>query len=192
MPMQFILEHFIELIFTALGGLLTAAYRSLAKRLRDREAESAALKEGGLSVLHDRLYQECDRYIQKGTIDASGLKNIEHLYESYHALGGNGTGSELYRRAKALPIKQEDRPMMNKKVPAATIARTVVLALALVNQLLSAAGKPVLPIDSASVEQWVTAGLTTAAAIWAWWENNSFTPEAIHADELLDQMQGKK
>ena len=76
-------------------------------------------------------------------------------------------------------------------IPAATIARTVVLALALVNQLLSAAGKPVLPIDSASVEQWVTAGLTTAAAIWAWWENNSFTPEAIHADELLDQMQGK-
>nr|DAL83135.1 MAG TPA: holin [Caudoviricetes sp.] len=76
-------------------------------------------------------------------------------------------------------------------IPAATIARTVVLALALVNQLLSAAGKPVLPIDSASVEQWVTAGLTTAAAIWAWWENNSFTPEAIRADELLDQMQGK-
>ena len=29
------------------------------------------------------------------------------------------------------------------------------------------------------------------AAIWAWWENNSFTPEAIRADELLDQMQGK-
>lgn len=58
--------------------------------------------------------------------------------------------------------------MMNKKIPAATIARTVVLALALVNQLLSAAGKPVLPIDSTSVEQWVTAGLTTAAAIWAW------------------------
>lgn len=104
MPMQFILEHFIELIFTALGGLLTAAYRSLAKRLRDREAESAALKEGVLSVLHDRLYQECDRYIQKGTIDASGLKNIEHLYESYHALGGNGTGSELYNRAKSLPL----------------------------------------------------------------------------------------
>ena len=39
--------------------------------------------------------------------------------------------------------------MMNKKIPAATIARTVVLALALANQLLSAAGKPVLPIDSA-------------------------------------------
>ena len=80
---------------------------------------------------------------------------------------------------------------MNKKIPAATIARTVVLALALANQLLSAAGKPVLPIESATVEQLVTAGITTVAALWAWWENNSFTPEAIHADELLDQMQGK-
>ena len=78
-----------------------------------------------------------------------------------------------------------------KNISAATVARTAVLGLALTNQLLSAAGKPVLPIDSASVEQWVTAGLTTAAAIWAWWENNSFTPEAIRADELLDQMQGK-
>ena len=34
-------------------------------------------------------------------------------------------------------------------IPAATIARTVVLALALVNQLLSAAGKPVLAQSTA-------------------------------------------
>ena len=31
--------------------------------------------------------------------------------------------------------------MMNRKIPAATIARTVVLALALVNQLLSQASR---------------------------------------------------
>ena len=30
------------------------------------------------------------------------------------------------------------------------------------------------------------------AALVSWWENNSFTQEAIRADELLDQMQGKK
>lgn len=80
---------------------------------------------------------------------------------------------------------------MKNNVQPATVARTVVLALALVNQLLSAAGKSPLPIDSASVEQWVTAGLTTAAAIWAWWENNSFTPEARQADIYLKQMKGR-
>lgn len=76
------------------------------------------------------------------------------------------------------------------KIKASTIARTAVLALALVNQVLSVAGKSPLPIDSATLEPWVTTGLTTAAAVWAWWNNNSFTPEAIRADELLKEMRG--
>lgn len=78
--------------------------------------------------------------------------------------------------------------MMNKKVPAATIARTVVLALALVNQLLSAAGKPVLPIESTVLEQLVTAGITTVAALIAWWKNNSFTTAALEADKTYDRL----
>ena len=76
------------------------------------------------------------------------------------------------------------------KIKASTIARTAVLALALTNQILSAAGKSPLPIDSATLEPWVTTGLTTAAALWAWWKNNSFTPEAIRADELMKEMKG--
>ena len=76
------------------------------------------------------------------------------------------------------------------KIQPATIARTAVLALALANQLLSVAGLSPLPIDSATLEPWVTTGLTTAAALWAWWKNNSFTPEAIRADELLKEMRG--
>ncbi len=76
------------------------------------------------------------------------------------------------------------------KIQPATIARTAVLALALANQVLSVAGLSPLPIDSATLEPWVTTGLTTAAALWAWWKNNSFTPEAIRADELLKKMRG--
>jgi SPP1 family holin len=76
------------------------------------------------------------------------------------------------------------------KIKPATIARTAVLALALANQILSVAGLSPLPIDSATLEPWVTTGLTTAAAVWAWWKNNSFTPEAIRADALLKEMRG--
>ena len=36
-------------------------------------------------------------------VDAA-QENIEYLYKSYHALGGNGTGTELYTRAKSLPL----------------------------------------------------------------------------------------
>ena len=42
---------------------------------------------------------------------------------------------------------------LNNKISAGTIARTAVLALALINQLLSALGKPVLPIESAQLHR---------------------------------------
>ena len=72
-------------------------------------------------------------------------------------------------------------------ISAGTIARTAVLLLALTNQILSACGKPVLPIESATVEQLVTAGITTVAALISWWNNNSFTQAAIAADEVYEQ-----
>lgn len=71
-------------------------------------------------------------------------------------------------------------------ISAGTITRTAVLLLALTNQILSACGKPVLPIESATVEQLVTAGITTVAALVAWWQNNSFTAAAIQADKYLE------
>ena len=78
-------------------------------------------------------------------------------------------------------------------ISAGTIARTACLLLALANQVLSALGKPVLPIESATVEQLVTAGITTVTALIAWWKNNSFTVAALEADKTYDRLkaQGK-
>ena len=72
-------------------------------------------------------------------------------------------------------------------ISAGTIARTTCLLLALTNQVLSALGKPVLPIESATVEQLVTAGITTITALIAWWKNNSFTSAAIEADKTFER-----
>ena len=72
-------------------------------------------------------------------------------------------------------------------ISAGTITRTAVLLLALTNQILSACGKPILPIESATVEQLVTACITTVAALIAWWKNNSFTQAALAADEVYEQ-----
>ena len=78
-------------------------------------------------------------------------------------------------------------------ISAGTIARTACLLLALANQVLSALGKPVLPIESATVEQLVTAGITTVTALIAWWKNNSFTAAALEADKTYNRLkaQGK-
>ncbi len=71
---------------------------------------------------------------------------------------------------------------MEHKASTATIVRTVCLALALANQLLSAGGHSVIPIDNETVNQLVTAGVTIVTAIVNWWYNNSFTQEALAAD----------
>ena len=62
--------------------------------------------------------------------------------------------------------------MTNSKVSIATLARTAALAFALANQVSSAAGKPLLPIESSEVEQFVTTGLTIATSVAAWWKNH--------------------
>lgn len=78
--------------------------------------------------------------------------------------------------------------MTHHKISASTLARTAALALALTNQVLSAVGKPMLPIESVQLEQLISSGLTIAAALASWWNNNSFTPEAIEADAFMARM----
>lgn len=75
-------------------------------------------------------------------------------------------------------------------ITAGTVARTIILALALVNQVLSALGRPLLPIEDAQVETLVTTGWTVVAAMVAWWKNNSFTAAAQKGDEVMKQEKG--
>lgn len=64
------------------------------------------------------------------------------------------------------------------KIESATIVRTIVLLLALVNQVLSATGHTVLPIEDAQVEIIVSTVCTVAASVWAWWKNKAHTDTA--------------
>lgn len=74
---------------------------------------------------------------------------------------------------------------MKKQIETGTIVRTAVLALALTNQILSATGHPILPIEDAQVETLITTGMTVAASLAAWWKNNSFTTPALKGDEEM-------
>lgn len=65
------------------------------------------LKIGVRALLHDRLYQGCRYFLKLGTINEAELSNMGRLYESYHQLGGNGTGTELFKRIQSLPLTVE-------------------------------------------------------------------------------------
>ena len=83
--------------------------------------------------------------------------------------------------------------MTNRKsITAGTIARTICLALALINQVMVMTGHSVIPIEDQAVETLITEVFTVAAAVAAWWKNNSFAQEAIECDELLHEAKAQR
>lgn len=75
-----------------------------------------------------------------------------------------------------------------KNISKETVIRTVILIVTLINTLLTALGLNPLPFSENEIYQAISTVCTVAAAIWAWWKNNSFTKAAIKADEIMKQM----
>lgn len=74
------------------------------------------------------------------------------------------------------------------KVSKETIIRTIILIVSLVNMALTAFGKNPLPFAEEEVYTFFSTAFTVAASIWAWWKNNSFSPAAIKADEVMKEL----
>lgn len=74
-----------------------------------------------------------------------------------------------------------DEPEHKQTVPcvdAGTIARTIILLLGLVNQVLVMFGVQTIPVADELINQLVALALSVGASVWAWWKDNSFTVRA--------------
>ncbi len=103
--MNWIAQYWIEALFGVVLSGITLVLRLIYKRVKTQLTESELTKDGTLALLHDRLYHACNVYITQGEITTDDLKNLEYMYESYHALGGNGTCTALYTKCQNLKIK---------------------------------------------------------------------------------------
>jgi len=62
------------------------------------------VERASLSTLHTNLYSLTQKVLRRGAIKAEEIEELDNIYEPYHALGGNGTGTNYYERAKNLPL----------------------------------------------------------------------------------------
>lgn len=72
-----------------------------------------------------------------------------------------------------------------EKITPGTIARTIILVIALINQVLTSTGHSIIPIDNEMVTELISVLFTIITAVIAWWKNNSFTKAAIKADSYM-------
>ncbi len=77
------------------------------------------------------------------------------------------------------------------KVTKGTIIRTICLIVALLNMILQMFGKSPLPIENETISEVVSGLAVIITSIIAWWKNNSFTPEALKADDVKNELKGK-
>ena len=104
---EFIIKYWLEFIFGLAIAGLSFCIKTLQKKLKKQEA----IQQGLLAILHDRLLQECNQYLSQGYIPLDKaeeiLDNLKIIYDAYHSLGGNGTGTSIYKRTINLPLKKE-------------------------------------------------------------------------------------
>lgn len=96
-------KYWVQEVLAAISG----AVAWLGRKVHRWKQEQDLVKQGVLAILHDRLYQACQYYLRKGYCSIDDRDNLEYMFRPYRALGGNGTGEELYNRCLALPYEPE-------------------------------------------------------------------------------------
>lgn len=94
-------------ILSLLGipSLFAAVLLSGFNYIKYRHSSNKLIKDGVLAILHNKIYTLGKLYIAQRYITLDDLDDFKHLYEAYHALGGNGTGTDIYERVRALEIR---------------------------------------------------------------------------------------
>ena len=108
--LQWFVQYWLEILFGVLMGCLSASVAKIRKVICKKQEEQDALKVGLIAILHDRLFGICKQYLSLGYIPSDDaeeiLDNAETIYNAYHSLGGNGTGTKVYNKFCSLKIKE--------------------------------------------------------------------------------------
>ena len=82
------------------------AAKFAAQKSEELEQNSLAVSTGLQCLLRlniSQLYEKCGREGKKSFYDT---ENMDHMYEAYHGLGGNGMATEILHKFNELPLKR--------------------------------------------------------------------------------------
>lgn len=92
----------------ALGGIIAFLKSKLDEALKQnkqKEDRATIIENAVQSLLRDRLIDKYRHYKSVGEMTILDKENIDHLYNEYLNLGGNGTVKELFDDLKDVDIK---------------------------------------------------------------------------------------
>lgn len=101
---EFVAKYWIEFLFGLIVAALSAGYAKISKRLKDEKKRNEAIENGVRDILRMQILDTYDKCKASGTISVSRKDAIDSAYNSYHALGGNGTITQVHNELMAMTI----------------------------------------------------------------------------------------
>ena len=95
-----------DLVQTLIPCLLTRVSGACGWLLKSHKREAArdkAMETGLRTLLRAELLEIHAKYRPLGDIPLEVMEEADRVYQAYHSLGGNGTGTKIYEELKALP-----------------------------------------------------------------------------------------
>ena len=102
--LEFIMKYWLECVFGLIVTGLTAGVTRINKKLKEERARNQAIENGVRDILRMQILDTYERCKASGKISVSRKDAIDSAYKSYHALGGNGTITQVHNELMEMPI----------------------------------------------------------------------------------------
>lgn len=102
---EFIVKYWVEFAFGLIVAGLSAGYARLSRKFKSERAKNQAIENGLRDILRLQILDTYDKCVQNGRIITVSRKDaIDSAYNSYHALGGNGTITQVHTEIMQMTI----------------------------------------------------------------------------------------
>lgn len=101
---EFVAKYWLEILFGMIVTGLTTGVTRINKKLKEEKTRNQAIENGVRDILRMQMLDTYERCKVAGTITVSRKDAIDSAYKSYHALGGNGTITQVHNELMGMPI----------------------------------------------------------------------------------------
>lgn len=100
-----IIKWTITFILGSIVGIIGSKFKKEKEKNIKNLQKDKIIENAVQALLRDRLIEKYRHFKEKGEMTILDKENLDHLFESYEALEGNGTVKELYNNMDDIEIK---------------------------------------------------------------------------------------
>ena len=97
------------IITAVISTTISATITALISSAKTSRKKTHAIQDGLQSLLRAEVIRQHEKYTERGFCPIYAKDALRRVYESYHALGGNGVITDLYKDIIALPETAQNK-----------------------------------------------------------------------------------